>query len=88
MTSGVPSSGAKKGQEPRCPTCRKPARPDAGMPSYLPFCSERCQLVDLGRWFDGAYSVPGEAAIDMDGFALPDDRGAGADWDAGEPDAF
>jgi endogenous inhibitor of DNA gyrase (YacG/DUF329 family) len=24
-----------------------------------PFCSVACQLVDLGRWLDGAYRVPG-----------------------------
>lgn len=24
----------------------------------FPFCSERCKLVDLGRWLDGQYQVP------------------------------
>ena len=27
-------------------------------PSTFPFCSERCKLVDLGRWLDGKYQVP------------------------------
>lgn len=27
-----------------------------------PFCSDRCQLLDLGRWLDGTYAVPGEPA--------------------------
>jgi len=22
-----------------------------------PFCSERCKMVDLGRWLDGTYKV-------------------------------
>ena len=26
----------------------------------LPFCSERCQLVDLGRWLSEEYRVPEE----------------------------
>jgi len=42
----------------RCPTCGKPvsASPPDGSRD-LPFCSERCRLVDLGRWFDGQYSI-------------------------------
>jgi len=35
-------------------------RPDHRL---FPFCSERCKLVDLGRWLDGRYAieVPAEA---------------------------
>jgi endogenous inhibitor of DNA gyrase (YacG/DUF329 family) len=41
-----------------CVNCR--VRPvDA---QWRPFCSERCKLLDLARWADGAYRVPGEAA--------------------------
>ena len=29
---------------------------------YRPFCSERCKLVDLGRWLDGGYALPGPPA--------------------------
>jgi endogenous inhibitor of DNA gyrase (YacG/DUF329 family) len=29
-------------------------------PAWRPFCSERCRLLDLGRWIDGDYRVPGE----------------------------
>ena len=25
---------------------------------WRPFCSERCQLVDLGRWVSGEYRIP------------------------------
>jgi endogenous inhibitor of DNA gyrase (YacG/DUF329 family) len=28
------------------------------LPSF-PFCSDRCRLIDLGRWIDEAYKVPG-----------------------------
>jgi hypothetical protein len=30
-------------------------------PVWRPFCSERCKLVDLGRWLNGEYRVPGAA---------------------------
>ena len=25
---------------------------------HPPFCSERCRVIDLGRWLDEAYAVP------------------------------
>ena len=47
----------------RCPICANPyqihALPD--LPTF-PFCSERCRLVDLGRWIHGAYGIPGPEA--------------------------
>lgn len=39
-----------------CPTCGK-ATPVSQAP-YLPFCSERCRLIDLGRWLDEANTLP------------------------------
>jgi hypothetical protein len=24
----------------------------------FPFCSERCKLIDLGRWLGGKYQIP------------------------------
>lgn len=45
----------------RCPICRKPSaerRADESGKSLYPFCSERCRLIDLGRWLDGVYQVP------------------------------
>ena len=43
-----------------CPTCRRPFRePDLDAIPHFPFCSERCRLVDLGRWIDGDYAIPG-----------------------------
>jgi endogenous inhibitor of DNA gyrase (YacG/DUF329 family) len=41
----------------RCPTCDAPL--DAPRPGLGPFCSERCQLLDLGAWLtDGARAIP------------------------------
>lgn len=42
----------------RCPICRKPAAPPPPPQSPYPFCSERCKLIDLGRWLDGVYQIP------------------------------
>ena len=38
-----------------CPTCQKPAA--AFSESFFPFCSERCKLVDLGKWFGEEYRI-------------------------------
>ena len=41
-----------------CPICRKPA--DMSRRNrFRPFCSERCQLIDLGAWASGDYTVEG-----------------------------
>ena len=38
----------------RCPTCRTlVGRKDED----FPFCSERCRLIDLGKWASGAYVI-------------------------------
>ncbi|HEX4416994.1 MAG TPA: DNA gyrase inhibitor YacG [Kofleriaceae bacterium] len=48
-----------------CPTCRAKVTRDPARPSKLfPFCSERCHLVDLGRWLGEEYRVPGPTAAD------------------------
>ncbi len=46
-----------------CPNCKKPVEPGA---RFVPFCCERCKLVDLGRWFKGEYVVAGEDAVELD----------------------
>ena len=40
----------------KCPTCKKETE-YAGNP-YRPFCSERCKLIDLGKWAGGEYRMP------------------------------
>jgi endogenous inhibitor of DNA gyrase (YacG/DUF329 family) len=44
----------------RCPTCRKdvvcsPDDPDSL--DLFPFCSERCRLADLDKWFTEDYRI-------------------------------
>ena len=43
----------------RCPVC------DAErVEKFRPFCSKRCQELDLGRWFTGSYAIPSEEIPD------------------------
>ena len=42
----------------RCPICKGPRDPDVGKSAYHPFCSKRCADIDLGRWFNGDYTIP------------------------------
>jgi len=44
-----------------CPICRKKVQKGQG-PHY-PFCSERCQLVDLGRWLKEGYRIEGDEPL-------------------------
>lgn len=39
-----------------CPTCQRLYEP--GDFRFGPFCSERCQQIDLGRWLRESYSFP------------------------------
>jgi hypothetical protein len=43
----------------QCPICGKPVseREEERSDAY-PFCSERCKLIDLGRWLRGKYQIP------------------------------
>jgi endogenous inhibitor of DNA gyrase (YacG/DUF329 family) len=42
-----------------CPTCNREAEWQDN--PYRPFCSERCKLIDLGKWVSEEYRVPGKA---------------------------
>jgi endogenous inhibitor of DNA gyrase (YacG/DUF329 family) len=45
---------AKRTRSLGCPICK--AKVKAAQAEY-PFCSERCRLLDLGRWASGAYVI-------------------------------
>ena len=47
----------------KCPTCEKEVRWNADN-VYRPFCSERCQLIDLGEWAGGNRYIPEDADYD------------------------
>ncbi|MCA2999981.1 MAG: DNA gyrase inhibitor YacG [Rhodocyclaceae bacterium] len=51
-------SAAKK---VRCPKCGGMSIYSA-QNAFRPFCGERCQLLDLGAWATGEYSILGSSA--------------------------
>ena len=40
-----------------CSICGKLAEYEGPLPAVYPFCSPRCRMVDLGRWFRGQYAI-------------------------------
>jgi len=55
----------------KCPICQQVMQGQsvAEWPDF-PFCSRRCQLIDLGRWLNESYRVP---ADDPDGVSDPEE---------------
>jgi len=56
----------------KCPICKKAVKstgPD------LPFCSERCRIIDLGKWASGGYVISSPVTDAEEGVpeAPPDD---------------
>lgn len=41
----------------RCPCCEKKTAWEEN--PFRPFCSERCRLMDLGKWASGEYRIEG-----------------------------
>lgn len=44
-----------------CPICRKPVPWHVQSP-FRPFCSKRCQLIDLGEWAAEEKAIPSDTA--------------------------
>jgi endogenous inhibitor of DNA gyrase (YacG/DUF329 family) len=40
----------------RCPICEKKFESEKS--EAMPFCSDRCRRIDLGRWLNESYGVP------------------------------
>ena len=51
-----------------CPLCKANSNRD-----HYPFCSQRCQDVDMHRWFSGSYTLGNEAQDDT---CEPDEFGS------------
>ena len=51
-----PASGEAVASKATCPQCGRPV-----VLAYRPFCSKRCADVDLSRWLNGVYAVPGKS---------------------------
>ncbi len=54
-------SPAPKSKLPRCPTCGAAVVKASLAP---PFCSVRCQQIDLGRWLGEKYMMPRDTSGD------------------------
>lgn len=59
----------------KCPICSKSFEISKldDLPSF-PFCTDRCRMVDLGRWIDGAYALPDQAQPGATGASDLDDE--------------
>lgn len=44
----------------KCPVCGKPFDPE--LTEAMPFCSDRCRQIDLGRWFNEKHGLPHESS--------------------------
>ena len=64
--------------------CGKAVAPRSANRSY-PFCSDRCRLIDLGKWLGEEYRIPGGRAGDgAPGGEGGEGRGAPPPADDGE----
>jgi endogenous inhibitor of DNA gyrase (YacG/DUF329 family) len=45
----------------QCPICHKPV---AISDEFMPFCSERCKLIDLGNWATEKYVISEPVLLD------------------------
>lgn len=50
-------SAGRRESAGRCPICGRPRDE-----KFKPFCSKRCADLDLARWLEGRYVIPGTDA--------------------------
>jgi uncharacterized protein len=56
--SKLPKSVKPPRRRLRCPQCGSEF--DRSASRCPPFCSQRCKLIDLGKWLGEQYRIPGE----------------------------
>lgn len=54
-----------------CPTCQTTVEWNANS-TFRPFCSKRCQLIDLGEWANEEKAIPCGANKDAETEQLPE----------------
>lgn len=65
----------------QCPTCAEALTVSRIEEApFRPFCSQRCKLVDLGRWLDGTYRVSEPQSPDA-----PEEQSQGEDESGERP---
>lgn len=54
-------SASKKNEDKQrkitCHICKEKFLPAQVEAKYLPFCSKKCKLIDLGKWFSEDYNI-------------------------------
>lgn len=55
----------------QCAICRRDVEYAGRLPELYPFCSYRCQMVDLGKWLTEQYTIECDVAPED----LPEDPG-------------
>ena len=58
-----PASGMLRRMKLECPECGKKLEVAPDFPTR-PFCSPRCKQIDLGRWFNEEFRIPGPSVDD------------------------
>lgn len=66
----------------KCPTCKSEGDWFAG--SYGPFCSRRCRLIDLGKWFNQEFCI--SEPLHPEGCEKNADPGGGSPADGEGPE--
>jgi hypothetical protein len=54
----------------KCPICRKEVEPDG---PFMPFCSDRCRILDLGNWASEKYVIEGTTIDPLEDHSEDDD---------------
>jgi len=69
--SSTPSSVPASAQH-RCSYCGTVF--DRAQSKHMPFCSKRCQMVDLGMWLTESYGLPHEGESSLDSYGVVEDE--------------
>jgi uncharacterized protein len=58
----------------QCRTCEAPL-PEGIKSPFFPFCSNRCRMVDLNRWFSGDFKISEPLSMELDEDQLDPEAG-------------
>ena len=61
----------------RCPICKKNVK---SSDADFPFCSDRCRLIDLGKWASGAYVIASPVTDADEGIRDREPEDSEEDW--------
>lgn len=67
----APQPNKVKNMKVNCPTCQTSVEWSTSN-THRPFCSKKCQLIDLGEWADEQKAIPCGGGKDAELQQLPD----------------